>query len=445
MRHEPSKQLLFVCLVATFLLAALTMRAGAQNNDGMSVKINFQPESSEIPAGYLPDVGDKYGGRGDGYRYGWNEDNEENARDRDSSDAPDQRYDTFIHMQLDDTYSWEIGVPDGEYHVYVVMGDPEFDDQINSIDVEGTIRNDPDGEDHFDEYDDVSVTVTDGRLTIQPAPDAENAKIAFIEITSEDATPTPPAPTATSPTATQPPPTPTATSPTATPPSEATSTPTLRPTRTRTPSATPPPETTSTPTATPTKRATVTPPGERYPLYLPAILKPPIVANGGFDTGDLTGWAIDNVSRGFQLNVVEIGSDFAAQLGNPVAECSGGAPYDGAVGFYQQVLVPDTANPTLSFDYLVRSQDTSLFETFNVYIRDEAGNPLEEVLRAGNPGIATMCGAPPWETGWQPKTQSLAAYRGQVVQLYFELRSVDDTAFFNTWAYLDDVVVTGGP
>ena len=46
--------------------------------------------------------------------------------------------------------------------------------------VEGTVVTDPDGADHFDEYN-VEVEVTDGRLTIRPAGGASDAKICFVE------------------------------------------------------------------------------------------------------------------------------------------------------------------------------------------------------------------------------------------------------------------------
>ncbi|MDQ4075469.1 MAG: hypothetical protein M3220_04390 [Chloroflexota bacterium] len=228
-------------------------------------------------------------------------------------------------------------------------------------------------------------------------------------------------------------PTPTATV-TNTPSATATGTQTA--TATATATATVTPTGTSTATATPTQ---VTPQG---PIYLPVVFSPLLVNNGGFETGDFTGWVTVPGSGGFQLDVVEIGNDFAALLGNPSADCAGGAPRNGSVGFYQNVRIPSTANPILSFDYLVRSQDVSLFESLNVYIRNTAGEPIEEVLSVGNPGVATMCSGPAWDSGWRVETHSLAAYRGQVVQLYFELRSTDDTAFFNTWAYVDDVEIT---
>ncbi|HUW85036.1 MAG TPA: hypothetical protein VMZ31_19825 [Phycisphaerae bacterium] len=71
----------------------------------------------------------------------------------------------------------------GDYDVFVAAGDPSYIDQTNNFDIEGWIVNDPDGEDNFDEYS-LTVTVSDGRLTFQPAAGASNSKICFIEITS---------------------------------------------------------------------------------------------------------------------------------------------------------------------------------------------------------------------------------------------------------------------
>jgi len=147
---------------------------------GTSVNINFQPSGSDIPAGYLPDYGYAYGDRGNGYTYGWEYANYE-TRDRGSH--PDQRYDTLNHLQKTTDEVWEIELPNGEYNLFVVCGDPTATNQTNSFDFEGVIRNDPDGEDNFDEYA-LGVTVTDGRLTVRPAPGASNAKICFIDITS---------------------------------------------------------------------------------------------------------------------------------------------------------------------------------------------------------------------------------------------------------------------
>ena len=79
-----------------------------------------------MPSDYLPDGGAVYGDRGNGYIYGWNADNSANARDRDAPNSPDQRYDTFTHMQKpsNPNASWEIAVPNGTYTVRVVAGGP---------------------------------------------------------------------------------------------------------------------------------------------------------------------------------------------------------------------------------------------------------------------------------------------------------------------------------
>lgn len=146
----------------------------------IDVKVNFQPSGSAVPNGYVSDSGEIYQGYGTGYTYGWNANTFET---RDRGAHSDQRYDTLNHMQKPSNPHgiWEIFVPDGAYDVYIVMGDPSYTDQTNSVDIEGVIRNDPDGQDNFDEYN-LTVTVSDGKLTVQPAIDASNAKICFIEI-----------------------------------------------------------------------------------------------------------------------------------------------------------------------------------------------------------------------------------------------------------------------
>jgi len=142
------------------------------------VQVNFQPPTAEVPAGYLMDGGAAYGNRGNGFSYGWNLANT-NHRERNSH--PDQRYDTLNHMQLGGTFTWEIGLPNGDYWVTLVMGDPSYPDSVNHLNVEGVSLVDPDGADTFDEYVDVAVKVSDGRLTISPVSGGY-AKICFVEI-----------------------------------------------------------------------------------------------------------------------------------------------------------------------------------------------------------------------------------------------------------------------
>jgi len=152
---------------------------------GRVVKINFQQAGGDVPAGYLPDYGEAFGDRGNGYSYGWDLDIQDTARDRDHENSGgDQRYDTTIHLQKAENAVWEIELPNGAYELFLVGGDPGYTDQINNFDVEGVIVLGTGlDESNFDEYN-ITAVVSDGALTIQPAEGASNAKIMFVDITA---------------------------------------------------------------------------------------------------------------------------------------------------------------------------------------------------------------------------------------------------------------------
>jgi len=167
-----------VYLVSFILILGLTA-GGAR---ALEVKINFQHPDSETPAGYLPDIGEIFGYRGNGYSYGWDVDIQDDARDRNVN--MDQRYDTVVQFQEDGVAkTWEIELPNGSYELLIVCGDPAYDDQINTIDVEGNILVDPDGRSNYDEYL-VTVFISDGRLTVQPAPGGIKCKLLFMHIST---------------------------------------------------------------------------------------------------------------------------------------------------------------------------------------------------------------------------------------------------------------------
>lgn len=208
------------------------------------ITINFQRPTSVICA-YLVDVGYLFGERGNGFTYGWNVDNQSYARDRNNPNSPDDLYDTFNHMQPigQEPRYWEISLPNGQYDVHIVAGDPDFFDSIYQIQIEGLIAIDnvPSAEEPWAEAV-VSVMVNDGRLTIDNAPGSVNNKINFLTIYPKPASPTP-SPTASS---------------SATPTSDPTVTPSA--TSTNTPVSTPAPSITPTPTSQP-----------EFSLYLPYV------------------------------------------------------------------------------------------------------------------------------------------------------------------------------
>jgi len=158
------------------------------------VKINFQNSTSEGFPGYLPDNGLAFADRGNGFSYGWNKDNSANARNRNQTDkalAPDERYDTFNHMQKPGgPWIWEIAVPNGTYEVSIVGGESNNFDQTIRIKAEDvlvvngvpctTTERFRDGK--------AKVKVEDGRLSVSASDSdgAVNCKIAFLEIFAEE-------------------------------------------------------------------------------------------------------------------------------------------------------------------------------------------------------------------------------------------------------------------
>ncbi len=147
------------------------------------IRINFQPSGSPVPAGYLVDSGAAFANRGNGFSYGWNSANNF-TRDRNSSRSPDQRYDTLNHMQKSGSATWQLAVPNGTYSVRIVAGDADHIDSTFRINVEGVlaINGKPTTSARWIDRT-VTVTVSDGRLTITNATGAVNNKICFGEVT----------------------------------------------------------------------------------------------------------------------------------------------------------------------------------------------------------------------------------------------------------------------
>ncbi len=168
-------------------VARIVRISGTAPPPTFAANVNFQPSGAPVPAGYVADTGPVYGNRGNGYTYGWNANNSAHARDRNAANSPDQRYDTLNHMQKGSNPNavWEIAVPNGSYTVRLVAGDPSHFNSVYRLNVEGTlaINGTPSSATRwFDNT--VTVTVSDGRLTVSNATGASNNKVCFIDITS---------------------------------------------------------------------------------------------------------------------------------------------------------------------------------------------------------------------------------------------------------------------
>lgn len=154
-----------------------------------TIRINFQTASAAVPSGYLPDAGAVYGPRGNGQTYGWLATNASYGRDRNAPNSPDQRYDTFTHLQWPSNSRnavWEIAVPSGTYVVRIVAGDPSYYDSVYRVAAEGvsTVSGTPSSAVRWVEGT-ATVTVNDGRLTVGNYTGASNNKMCFIEITRQ--------------------------------------------------------------------------------------------------------------------------------------------------------------------------------------------------------------------------------------------------------------------
>jgi hypothetical protein len=192
-----------------------------------------------------------------------------------------------------------------------------------------------------------------------------------------------------------------------------------------------------------------------YRLYLPAALRgypPPVVNNGGFETGDLTNW-----QHGGELDQ-SVSSDrphggmYSAVLGSPLYE-NDSVP-EGSAWVYQTIKVPDSGTPTLSFWYRIFSCDVmwsehrqSYYDYLDVVLEDTSGNRLESLLRDGFTGE--------WQPntlqdlGWRQRIFDLSAYKGQTIRIRFANFNTsgapkDPDPGLNTYTYLDDIAVEGG-
>lgn len=368
----------------------------------LNVKINFQLAGAETPAGYLPDSGATFGDRGNGYRYGWNADNSDGARDRNSPRSPDQRYDTLLHMQREGTFTWEIAVPNGAYTVRVVAGDPDYYDTFYYLNVEEvTIINGVSSNGARWLEGSANVIVADGRLTLSNPLHYSFNKVAFIEIVAGNITATPTSSPTVSPTAT------------ATPTQTPTATQTATPTTTRTPTVTrtaPPTAThtaTAAPSATPAPSATVVPSATAVPSATPTS-EP---GNG------------HTVRINFQLSGAPVPEGYLPDYGEAFAERGNGYSYGwsgdntGTARDRDNLLSPDQRYDTLIHMLTYGAYDWEIALPNGVYtVRVVAGDPTYPggLYRLNVEGVLALEGAPSETTPWLEGTVQVTVSDGRL-------------------------------
>jgi hypothetical protein len=159
---------------------AIVIVTSGQNPGALLVKINFQQSYALAPVGYLIDDGLLYGDKGNGYFYGWTPTRSYiNSR----KGQTDQRLADFAIMQYMGARMWEIALPAGSYNIHIVAGDPTVSSDVYNILAEGQTVLDgrPAAGSYFVEGT-VTVSVSDGRLTLSNGIHATNNKICYVDI-----------------------------------------------------------------------------------------------------------------------------------------------------------------------------------------------------------------------------------------------------------------------
>lgn len=199
-------------------------------------------------------------------------------------------------------------------------------------------------------------------------------------------------------------------------------------------------------------------------VYLPTILRQPAptptpepsatplpsVLNGDFESGSLVAWEAENPGAPLLAKTVNnpdsgcFGGSTTAELGTPSGNTQlfNSIPVDREASIRQRINVP-TNGDKLTLKYKVFSYDVfknnkgDEFDFFSLTIN---GQPHTKV---GNPAtsLPQQQTLTLWESGCQTATVDMSPYRGQQITVRFAVRNgvYNDR---NTWAYVDDVVVS---
>jgi len=197
-----------------------------------------------------------------------------------------------------------------------------------------------------------------------------------------------------------------------------------------------------------------------YPSALALVATTPVmVTNGGFETGDSTGWQVsgDAVLPAPQAVTTDPhAGNYDLLLGTPEF-CN--APNPGATGDHasiarQTIYVPDVeGRPVLKFWYRVFTYDHLTWtdgrigDSLDVYVSGElALRDNYENRPDPSPGCSSLQDSswrepdPPWGGEIYRDVLNLSEFKGKQVEVRFELWTRWD-GYYNTWAYVDDVRV----
>lgn len=142
-----------------------------------------------------------------------------------------------------------------------------------------------------------------------------------------------------------------------------------------------------------------------------------LITNGGFETGDFTGWVADETNPPpFVQSKIRYSGIYAAELGG------GGSPGDS--GFYQQITVP-AGGGSLSYWYNGEGAPTSS-DYQAVYVMDINNNILATIWQGQETGFT-----------WLNQVYDMSAFAGQTVRIRFRVHTIQGSD--GLFMYVDEV------
>jgi hypothetical protein len=145
------------------------------------------------------------------------------------------------------------------------------------------------------------------------------------------------------------------------------------------------------------------------------------VVNGGFETGNLSGWSASGAFTPVIATTPHSGS-FSARLGST-------SPVNGDSTLAQTIAIPGGSSK-LTFWYQPHCTDTITYDQIQAQIRSTAGAILATVMNVcSNSGV------------WTNVSYDVSAFAGQTVVLWFNDHD-DGYATDPTYFYLDDVAIS---
>src|SRR5271157_3118296 len=157
------------------------------------------------------------------------------------------------------------------------------------------------------------------------------------------------------------------------------------------------------------------------------ICVPGTLSNGGFETGDLSCWIAGGVYTPFATTVQAHSGTYSAQLG----ASTGTEEPNGDSSISQTVNIPSNiTKATLSFWYWPANTDTTQNAWQEAQVQNSSGTMLAQVMQVYSNSNT-----------WTQMTFDLTPYKGQSIQLYFNVHG-DGSSGNLTYMYLDDVSLT---